>query len=237
MPRLCAVQNALSGQMPQAGLRGVQIVAPRSIIACAWSPGRSAGVSGAANAVSSGLAAGSGVSTANSRAMTRSTLPSTTVDGSSNAMAAIAAAVYGPTPGSARSVSLVAGNRPAVFRHDGARALQQVAGAGVIPEPRPFGHHVFIPRCGQCADIRPAVCEAPEIAAHGSNGRLLQHDFGQPDAVRVGPDARPPVFRGDTPGHHAGMDVIPGQKCPAHPSVTQSLWPFPCHSAWAAPCL
>ena len=64
MPADRAVQKADTGQMPQAGLRGVQIVAPRSIIAWAWSPGRSAGVRRAASAVSPGLAAGSGVSTA-----------------------------------------------------------------------------------------------------------------------------------------------------------------------------
>ena len=35
MPACCAWHRPRSGQIPQAGLRGVQIVAPRSIIACA----------------------------------------------------------------------------------------------------------------------------------------------------------------------------------------------------------
>jgi hypothetical protein len=71
----------------------VQTVAPRSIIAWAWSPGRTAGVSVAASARSRGFAAGSGVATQKSRATTRSTLPSTTTAGRSNAIAATAAAV------------------------------------------------------------------------------------------------------------------------------------------------
>ena len=77
----------------QFGRRGVQIVAPRSIIACAKSPGRSAGVISAVRSRISALAAGRGVSMANSRATTRSTLPSTTASGRSKAIAAIAAAV------------------------------------------------------------------------------------------------------------------------------------------------
>ena len=45
----------------QRGRFGVQIVAPRSIIACAKSPGRSAGTSGSSAVRMSGFAAGSGV--------------------------------------------------------------------------------------------------------------------------------------------------------------------------------
>ncbi len=77
----------------QDGLRGVQIVAPRSIMACAKSPGRAAGTSCSTIAWICGLAAGSGVSIASNRAITRSTLPSTTAAGRSKAIAAIAAAV------------------------------------------------------------------------------------------------------------------------------------------------
>src|SRR5690606_18800051 len=45
MPRRRPAQGSCQGQIPQAGRRGVQMVAPRSITACAWSPARSAGVS------------------------------------------------------------------------------------------------------------------------------------------------------------------------------------------------
>jgi hypothetical protein len=61
--------------------------------ACAKSPGRSGGTSDSASARISGLAFGSGSSTWKRRAITRSTLPSTAAAGSSNAIAATAAAV------------------------------------------------------------------------------------------------------------------------------------------------
>ena len=77
----------------QDGRRGVQIVAPRSIIACAKSPGRDCGTSRSTTSWIAGFASGSGVSIARSRVITRSTLPSTTAAGRSKAIAAIAAAV------------------------------------------------------------------------------------------------------------------------------------------------
>ena len=80
-PRRCraarAAQSSRHGHSTQRGRRGVQIVAPRSIIAWAKSPARCAGTSAAASARRRGLAAGSGSRTAKSRATTRSTLPST----------------------------------------------------------------------------------------------------------------------------------------------------------------
>ena len=93
IPVRCPAQRARQGQSAQAGRRGVQIVAPRSITAWAWSPGRRSGVRAAAWARSAGRAAGSGVCTAWRRAITRSTLPSTTTAGRPKAMAATAAAV------------------------------------------------------------------------------------------------------------------------------------------------
>jgi hypothetical protein len=94
MPWPAPRRAAISGQMPQAGDFGVQIVAPRSISACAWQPGRTSGVRRAASAFSSGLDLGSGVvSTAKRRDITRSILPSSTGAGRSKAMEAMAAAV------------------------------------------------------------------------------------------------------------------------------------------------
>ena len=58
-------------QISQSGDLGRQTVAPRSISAWAQSPGRSAVTSDAARSFSSGLASGTGGSTANSRAITR----------------------------------------------------------------------------------------------------------------------------------------------------------------------
>ena len=63
-PRRRASQRSFHGQSKQAGRFGVQIVAPRSIIAWAKSPARRAGASSAASRCNSGFAAGSGVSTA-----------------------------------------------------------------------------------------------------------------------------------------------------------------------------
>jgi conjugal transfer ATP-binding protein TraC len=88
-----AAQNVDTGQSKHFGERGVQMVAPRSISAWAQSPGRSSVTSSPARRFSSGLLSGIGASTANSRDMTRSTLPSTTLVSRSKAMALTAAAV------------------------------------------------------------------------------------------------------------------------------------------------
>jgi hypothetical protein len=71
----------------------VQIDAPRSIIACAKSPGAADGTSDAAREPISALASGRGVVTQKSRATTRSILPSTGAALVPKAMAAMAAAV------------------------------------------------------------------------------------------------------------------------------------------------
>ena len=63
-PRARATQASIHGQMPQAGFFGVQIVAPRSIIAWVKSPARRCGTSVSARARISGFAAGSSVSMA-----------------------------------------------------------------------------------------------------------------------------------------------------------------------------
>ena len=63
-PRACASQDPIHGQMPQAGFFGVQMVAPRSIIAWVKSPNRRGGSSASARARISALAAGNSVSMA-----------------------------------------------------------------------------------------------------------------------------------------------------------------------------
>ena len=75
------------------GALGVQMVAPRSIRAWAQSPDRASRAKVCARRLISLLAAGSGFLTANSRAITRSMLPSTGTTGAPKAIAAIAAAV------------------------------------------------------------------------------------------------------------------------------------------------
>ena len=71
----------------------MQRLAPRSIMAWAKSPAPLLPASASPPGADLLLAAGSGRLTANSRAITRSMLPSTGVAGAPKAMAAIAAAV------------------------------------------------------------------------------------------------------------------------------------------------
>ena len=63
-PDCSARQSSRSGHSMQRGRFGVQIVAPRSIIAWAKSPGRPAGISGSSSVRMTGLASGSGVAMA-----------------------------------------------------------------------------------------------------------------------------------------------------------------------------
>ncbi len=118
-PRVRLTQPPLSGHSTQAGFFGVQIEAPKSISACALSPAREFASpardstspargftsparegpsSVAASRWISGLACGNTSSTANNRDTTRSILPSTGMVCRPNAIAAIAAAVYGADP-------------------------------------------------------------------------------------------------------------------------------------------
>ena len=93
-PRARAAQASIQGQSAQAGFFGVQMVAPRSISACAKSPARAAGTSVCGEPLDrAAWPRAVRSSTANSLATTRSTLPSTGAAGASNAIAAIAAAV------------------------------------------------------------------------------------------------------------------------------------------------
>jgi hypothetical protein len=112
---------ALSGQIRQSGFLGVQIVAPRSISACARSPARTPFGNASANPCArfaiKTFAARQPASVrsdgmAHSRETTRSILPSTGAMRSSNAIEAMAAAVYGPTPASSRRLFASCGKLP-----------------------------------------------------------------------------------------------------------------------------
>ena len=86
-------QSSAAGQMAQIGARACRPSRPGPSAPAPSRQAARAGTKEPASARSSGFAAGSGVSTAKSRATTRSTLPSTTLVGRSKAIAAIAAAV------------------------------------------------------------------------------------------------------------------------------------------------
>jgi hypothetical protein len=117
-PVRVASHSRTSGQARQRGWVAAQIVAPSSISPWFRSPGDA--VRGSAR-ISSPAAAHSALvpavdlissSIANTRASTRATLPSTSGARSPNAIEAIAPAVYGPIPGTARSSAARVGNVP-----------------------------------------------------------------------------------------------------------------------------
>ena len=134
-----------------------------------WRPGPSApapsrragrrGPGSPASRFSSGLASGSGVSTANSRAITRSTLPSTTLVGLVEGDRGDGGGGVGAEAGQGAQARLGVREDPAVLAGHGAGAGQQVAGAGVVAEPRPGGHHLAVrpPRPGRSTVGQRAV--------------------------------------------------------------------------------
>ena len=190
--RAPAPRNAsVHGHSTQAGFFGVQIVAPRSIMACAKSPARRCGVSVAASARISGLAPGSSSSTAKSRAITRSILPSTGAGAlvecdrgdRGGRIGADAGQRAQAPPRSRETCRRAARPRPA-RRHAGcARARSSRA-----PPRRLSTSSSGAAR--QRLDVGPARQEARVIRRDRLHGGLLQHDLGQPDTVRVGPLAR-----------------------------------------------
>ena len=74
----------------------------------------------------------------------------------------------------------------AAARQHRLRAGVQVAGAGIVAEAGPFLGDVLPRGIRQRRHVREAAQEALVAWAHRRNGRLLQHDLGQPDAVRIG---------------------------------------------------
>ena len=96
-PAARPAHDSCTGHSAQFGRRGRQRVAPRSIIPCAKSPYRKPGAGSGgkrlpASARSLGFALGKGVWSAKRRALTRSTLPSTTLARWPSAMAATSVA-------------------------------------------------------------------------------------------------------------------------------------------------
>src|SRR6185437_3568230 len=66
-----------------------------------------------------------------------------------------------------------------------ASGAMQVAPPGVIAEPAPEREHLVEVRGGEIGNRRPAREEALVVRDHRLDARLLQHDLGEPDAVRV----------------------------------------------------
>ena len=88
-------------------------------------------------------------------------------------------------PGSSASCCAGARKVAAVLRHHDLRAAVQVAGAAVVAEAAPEREHLVERRRGQARHVGKALEKARVVGQHRGHLRLLQHDLGQPDAVRI----------------------------------------------------
>jgi len=96
---------------------------------------------------------------------------------------------------------------------DGLRAFMEIARAGVITEARPHPHNLLGWRAGKIADSGESFAKRFPIGCGVRDRGLLQHNFRQPDAVRVGVSvATLPVFGTDAPWEGAAFLVIPTQE-------------------------
>ena len=122
------------------------MVAPRSITACAKSPGRSRRHQIERQARISGFAFGSGSSTMKRRDTTRSTLPSTAAAGLVERDGSDRRRRVGADSRQGQQFGLRGGKFAAEPLDDRLGAGMKVAGAGVIAEPGP-GLHDLIDGC------------------------------------------------------------------------------------------
>ena len=77
----------------------------------------------------------------------------------------------------------------------------------VIAKSGPQLEHVLERRCSERAHIRPAGSKAREIRRDRLHGGLLQHDLGEPDAVRIGA-----LAMSGAPRQHAAVPIVPGEQ-------------------------
>ncbi len=75
--------------------------------------------------------------------------------------------------------------RKRACRGDGPRRAVEVAGARVVPEAAPLGENVALLRPGERLDGRKARAETFPAGHDDVERRLLRHDLGEPDRVRV----------------------------------------------------
>ncbi len=97
-------------------------------------------------------------------------------------------------------------------RCDRARTFDELPRPRVVAEPRPGGHDVTLVGSGKRADRWPALDEAKKVGCDSLYRRLLQHHFGEPHAVGIGPFAPRPRLRADAPGQGARVPFVPGKK-------------------------
>ena len=112
-----------------------------------------------------------------------------------------------PQPRKLQKLFLVLRENAAVIAHNHLCARMKPACTTIIAKPRPQAHHIIQLGFRQSMDIRPTLEKFFKIRPHRRNGRLLEHDFGEPHMVGV----RHLPFQG-APWQNAGMAVIPRQK-------------------------
>ena len=96
---------------------------------------------------------------------------------------------------------------PAMPFHHRLRAGMQIARTRVIAEPGPELEHILERRRGELDDCREA-CEEPRvIRCDRLDSGLLQHDLGEPDAIRVRA-----LAPSGAPRQHPAMAVVPGEQ-------------------------
>ena len=109
-------------------------------------------------------------------------------------------------PGSARR-PVDGGRERTARRRDRAGAGVQVAGAGVVAEAGPGGHHRRLGCRRQGRDIGEAREEAFVVGCDRGHRCLLQHHLAEPDAIGVGRRAGRRA-----PGQGAAVPVVPGEQ-------------------------
>src|SRR5208337_1170263 len=83
------------------------------------------------------------------------------------------------------------------------RAPMQHARSPIVAQAAPGGQHGLFRSRGERLDIGKTCKEYPVVFEHCGHARLLQHDFAEPDAVRISRHA---------PGKVAAMLVVPAEK-------------------------
>ena len=95
------------------------------------------------------------------------------------------------------------GELAGVLGDDGLCSLMQEAGAAVVAEAAPGGEDFVFGGGCERFDGRESLHPVGVVIEDGGDAGLLQHDFGDPDGVRIA---------GATPGEIAFVDVEPGKE-------------------------
>ena len=90
-----------------------------------------------------------------------------------------------PDAGQARDVGERFRKLAGMSLDDELRGAVEVAGTRVIAEPAPQAQDLVLARRGEAGDVGKAGAEALVVRDDRRNLRLLQHDLGEPDRVRI----------------------------------------------------